>query len=86
MVLVPNLYISVTEVILLLLVLCHSIAHRMPPHTFLAFLLCSVFLKVLIATHIYYVINMVSDFFPGPQAFCKKAVERINSEKNILNR
>ena len=25
-------------------------------------------------------------FFSGPQAFCKKAVERINSEKNILNR
>ena len=25
-------------------------------------------------------------FFPGPQAFCKKAVERVNSEKNILNR
>ena len=25
-------------------------------------------------------------FFPGPLAFCKKAVERVNSEKNILNR
>ena len=25
-------------------------------------------------------------FFPGPQAFCKKAVERVNSEKNILNK
>ena len=24
--------------------------------------------------------------FPGPQAFCKKAVERVRSEKNILNR
>ena len=24
-------------------------------------------------------------FFPGPQAFCKKAVERVYSEKNILN-
>ena len=24
-------------------------------------------------------------FFPGPLAFCKKAVERVNSEKNILN-
>ena len=24
-------------------------------------------------------------FFPGPQAFCKKAVERVRSEKNILN-
>ena len=24
-------------------------------------------------------------FFPGPQAFCKKTVERIRSEKNILN-
>ena len=23
--------------------------------------------------------------FPGPQAFCKKAVERVRSEKNILN-
>ena len=23
--------------------------------------------------------------FPGPLAFCKKAVERVNSEKNILN-
>ena len=25
-------------------------------------------------------------FFPGPLAFCKKAVERVRSEKNILNR
>ena len=25
-------------------------------------------------------------FFPGPLAFFKKAVERVNSEKNILNR
>ena len=24
-------------------------------------------------------------FFPGPPAFCKKAVERVNSEKNILS-
>ena len=24
-------------------------------------------------------------FFRGPLAFCKKAVERVNSEKNILN-
>ena len=24
-------------------------------------------------------------FFPGPLAFCKKAVERVNSEKDILN-
>ena len=24
-------------------------------------------------------------FFPGPLAFCKKAVERVRSEKNILN-
>ena len=24
-------------------------------------------------------------FFPGPQAFCKKAVERVRSKKNILN-
>ena len=24
-------------------------------------------------------------FFPGPLAFCKKAVERVNSDKNILN-
>ena len=24
-------------------------------------------------------------FFPDPLAFCKKAVERVNSEKNILN-
>ena len=23
-------------------------------------------------------------FFPGPLAFCEKAVERVNSEKNIL--
>ena len=28
---------------------------------------------------------MLNDFFPGPQAFCKKAVERVRSEKNILN-
>ena len=27
-----------------------------------------------------------SQFFPGPQAFCKKAVERVRSKKNILNR
>ena len=27
----------------------------------------------------------VALFFPGPQAFCKKAVERVRSEKNILN-
>ena len=26
-----------------------------------------------------------STFFPGPLAFCKKAVERVSSEKNILN-
>ena len=26
-----------------------------------------------------------SVFFPGPPAFCKKAVERVSSEKNILN-
>ena len=25
------------------------------------------------------------NIFPGPLAFCKKAVERVNSEKNILN-
>ena len=25
------------------------------------------------------------NFFPGPPAFCKKAVERVDSEKNILN-
>ena len=28
---------------------------------------------------------MQDRFFPGPQAFCKKAVERVRSEKNILN-
>ena len=27
----------------------------------------------------------VISFFPGPLAFCKKAVEKVNSEKNILN-
>ena len=27
----------------------------------------------------------VCAFFPGPLAFYKKAVERVNSEKNILN-
>ena len=27
----------------------------------------------------------LTKFFRGPQAFCKKAVERVNSEKNILN-
>ena len=36
-------------------------------------------LKVCISKH-----NLLS-FFPGPQAFCKKAVERVRSEKNILN-
>ena len=30
--------------------------------------------------------NLVEfSFFPGPLAFCKKAVERVSSEKNILN-
>ena len=31
--------------------------------------------------------NSVDDIqlFPGPLAFCKKAAERVNSEKNILN-
>ena len=28
---------------------------------------------------------MLYILFPGPLAFCKKAVERVNSEKNILN-
>ena len=33
----------------------------------------------------YYLLNKLKDlFFPGPQAFCKKAVERVRSEKNIL--
>ena len=27
----------------------------------------------------------LEEFFPGPLAFCKKAVERVSSEKNILN-
>ena len=30
-------------------------------------------------------IECETQFFPGPQAFCKKAVERVRSEKNILN-
>ena len=29
--------------------------------------------------------KIIEIFFPGPLAFCKKAVERVNSEKNILN-
>ena len=29
--------------------------------------------------------RFVLSFFPGPLAFCKKAVERVSSEKNILN-
>ena len=29
--------------------------------------------------------NLNISFFPGLPAFCKKAVERVNSEKNILN-
>ena len=33
--------------------------------------------------HVY--IHDFGEFFPGPPAFCKKAVERVNSEKNILN-
>ena len=28
---------------------------------------------------------LLYSFFPGPPASCKKAVERLNSEKNILN-
>ena len=31
------------------------------------------------------ILSIVLVFFPGPLAFCKKAVERVNSEKNILN-
>ena len=30
-------------------------------------------------------VEVIVKFFPGPPAFCKKAVERVNSEKNILN-
>ena len=33
-----------------------------------------------------FIYNNTDYFFPGPLAFCKKAVERVNSEKNILNR
>ena len=33
--------------------------------------------------HMYLYIFLI--FFPGPLAFCKKAVERVSSEKNILN-
>ena len=29
--------------------------------------------------------NEYLHIFPGPPAFCKKAVERVNTEKNILN-
>ena len=29
--------------------------------------------------------SLILSFFPSPQAFCKKAVERVRSEKNILN-
>ena len=29
--------------------------------------------------------QLILNFFPSPLAFCKKAVERVNSEKNILN-
>ena len=41
-------------------------------------------------THVrYMVISKVKTartyFFPGPLAFCKKTVERVRSEKNILN-
>ena len=35
--------------------------------------------------HIYILLDVLRIFFPGPPAFCKKAVERVNSEKNILN-
>ena len=35
---------------------------------------------VLIIFHVLYF-----QFFPGPLAFCKKAVERVSNEKNILN-
>ena len=31
------------------------------------------------------ILNIALYFFPGPLAFCKKAVERVSSEKNILN-
>ena len=30
-------------------------------------------------------IQFFSYIFPGPQAFCEKEVERVRSEKNILN-
>ena len=29
--------------------------------------------------------NHMIYFFPGPQAFCKQVVERVRSEKSILN-
>ena len=49
------------------------------------------FLFILLSTnctHFFlFTVNLdILEFFPGPQAFCKKAVERVNSEKNILNR
>ena len=44
-------------------------------HEILSYNLVALDFKVLFNT----------EFFPGPPAFCKKAVERVNSEKNILN-
>ena len=35
--------------------------------------------------HVHLFSECLTDFFPGPLAFCKKAVERVSSEKNILN-
>ena len=30
-------------------------------------------------------VEVIVKFFSGPVAFCKEVVERVNSEKNILN-
>ena len=44
------------------------------------------FPAVIFAVTISIVDFLINLFFPGPLAFCKKAVERVNSKKKILNR
>ena len=43
-------------------------------------------MQVVLLESIFFIPITISLFFPGPQAFCKKAMERVRSEKNILNR
>ena len=41
--------------------------------------------RLYLCQKLYGVMKSRQAFFPSPLAFCKKAVERVSSEKNILN-